>query len=134
MQILGVTLIAASLIIPPTIARLLTDSFHKMVLYSILLGIFSSVFGIYMSFEVDVSSGASIVIVAAILFMLVFGYGGLKARFFKVKPQLDRLDGEGTEALATAGVALPESPQHAHLHEHRQSHQHYHAHKDDHLH
>ena len=137
MQILGVTLIAASLIIPPTIARLLTDNFHKMVLYSVLMGIFSSVIGIYLSFEVDVSSGASIVITAAVLFILVFGLGNLKARFFSIKLDPARLESgshDGLTLTGLPGVPLPVDPEHLHPHEHRQTHEHFHGHRDDHLH
>ena len=38
MQVLGVTLIAATLVIPPTIARMLTSSFSRMLWSSTLLG------------------------------------------------------------------------------------------------
>ena len=31
MQVLGVTLIAATLVIPPTVARMLTNSFSRML-------------------------------------------------------------------------------------------------------
>ncbi len=138
MQILGVTLIAASLVIPATVARLLTDNFHKMVIYSIILGIFSAVIGIYLSFEVDVSSGASIVITAAIIFIIVFGFGSLQARFFAAKPKLERLEGMGVDGAAIgAGASVPvgvAAADHLHPHEHRQTHAHNHDHRDDHLH
>ena len=38
MNVLGVTLIAAMLVIPPVIGRLLTDSFHKMLWISVITG------------------------------------------------------------------------------------------------
>jgi hypothetical protein len=38
MQVLGVTMIAAAIVIPPIVARLLTDSFHRMVLISTGVG------------------------------------------------------------------------------------------------
>ncbi len=123
MQILGVTLIAASLIIPPTVARLLTDNFHKVVIYSIGIGVLCSVLGLYLSYEIDISSGASIVITAALLFVLVFGFGSIKGRFFSGKPQLDRLAGTGAPAIA-AGVMVTagETPNHAHTHLHEEEH------------
>lgn len=71
MQVLGVTLIAAALIIPAITARLLTDSFHRMVLYSTLLGAASGVLGMFLSYYMDVASGATIVLLQAAVFGVV---------------------------------------------------------------
>ncbi|MCA9988843.1 MAG: metal ABC transporter permease [Anaerolineales bacterium] len=70
MQILGVTMIAAALVIPAIVARLLTDSFHRMVVLSTAIGAFSGLAGMYLSFYVDISSGATIVLLQAVLFCL----------------------------------------------------------------
>ena len=74
MQVLGVTLIAAAIVIPPIVARLLTDSFHRMVLISTTLGAFCGLGGIYISYFVDVSSGATVVLFAAGLFVAAMLY------------------------------------------------------------
>jgi ABC-type Mn2+/Zn2+ transport system permease subunit len=71
MQILGVTLIAAALVIPAITARLLTDSFNRMIIFSALIGALTGFTGMYLSYYVDVASGASIVLVQAIIFGLV---------------------------------------------------------------
>ncbi len=73
MQTLGVTLIAAALVIPPIVARMLTDSFSKMMLGSILIGAFSASVGMYLSFQIDVASGATIVLVGTALFVMALG-------------------------------------------------------------
>ncbi len=70
MQILGVTMIAAALVVPAITARLLTDSFHRMVLLSTLIGALTGFVGIYLSFFVDVSSGATIVLLQALCFCI----------------------------------------------------------------
>lgn len=70
MQILGVTLIAAALVIPAITARLLTDSFNRMVILSTVIGALTGLFGMYLSYYVDVASGATIVLVQALLFGL----------------------------------------------------------------
>ncbi len=67
-QILGVTLIAAALVIPAITVRLLTDSFHRMVVLSAGLGALSGLLGMYLSFYIDVSSGATIVLLQALIF------------------------------------------------------------------
>jgi|SRR5579859_818682 len=71
MQILGVTLIAAALIIPAIMARLLTDSFNRMSVISTIVGAATGLLGIYLSYYLDVASGASIVLLQALLFSVV---------------------------------------------------------------
>ena len=70
MQILGVTLIAAALVIPAITARLLTDSFNRMIILSVLIGLFTNLAGMYLSYYIDVASGATIVLVQATVFGL----------------------------------------------------------------
>ncbi|MBI4714406.1 MAG: copper ion binding protein [Nitrospirae bacterium] len=81
MQVIGVTMIAAAIVIPAITARLLTDSFSRMLIYSSLLGAFTTVVGMYASFYFDAASGATIVIFAAILFSLVMFIDFLRTRF-----------------------------------------------------
>lgn len=71
MKILGVTLIAAALVIPPITARLLTDSFNRMVVYSTLLGAAAGFFGLYASYYLDLASGATIVLFQSSCFFVV---------------------------------------------------------------
>ncbi len=80
MQILGVTLIAAALVIPAITARLLTDSFNHMILISTLTGAFTGLAGMYLSFYVDVSSGATIVLIQAALFSLTLALTSWRKR------------------------------------------------------
>lgn len=80
MQILGVTLIAAALVIPAITARLLTDSFNRMILLSVLSGALTGFMGMYLSYYIDVSSGASIVLLQAILFGLALTITSLQKR------------------------------------------------------
>ena len=81
LQVLGVTLIAAALVIPPVTARLLTDSFPRLFLLAVVLGGGTGFFGIYASWFLDVSSGASVVLLQAAIFALVLGGTGLSARW-----------------------------------------------------
>jgi ABC-type Mn2+/Zn2+ transport system permease subunit len=74
MKVLGVTLIAAALVIPPTVARLLTNSFKKMLIISTTLGASSGLVGMYLSYHLDISSGATIVLVNFALFALAYAY------------------------------------------------------------
>ena len=77
-RVLGVTMIAAAIVIPPIIARLLTDSFKTMILLSTGIGAFCGLGGIYISYFVDVSSGASVVLFSTLLFVLALVYSSLR--------------------------------------------------------
>jgi ABC-type Mn2+/Zn2+ transport system permease subunit len=78
MQVMGVTLIAAAVVIPAVVARQLTDSFGRMMLLSTGCGAFCGAAGMYLSYYVDVASGATIVLVAAGLFVLSWLYADLR--------------------------------------------------------
>ena len=80
MQVLGVTMIAAAVVIPPIVARLLTNSFRRMALLSTGIGIFCGAAGIYISYFVDVSSGASVVLLSAALFVLTLAAVKIRRR------------------------------------------------------
>lgn len=80
MQTLGVTLIAAALVIPPITARLLTDNFGKMMLVSALVGALCAAAGMYFSFLVDMASGAAIVLVLAGVFVGVLAFRSIRDR------------------------------------------------------
>jgi manganese/iron transport system permease protein/iron/zinc/copper transport system permease protein len=72
MQILGVTLVAAALVIPAVVARMLTSSFSRMLGLSTAIGATSGFVGMNLSYHLDVSSGGTIVLVSAGLFAVVF--------------------------------------------------------------
>jgi manganese/iron transport system permease protein/iron/zinc/copper transport system permease protein len=79
MQILGVTLVAAALVIPAVIARMLTNSFSRMITISTVVGALSGFVGMNLSYHLDVSSGATIVLTSAGMFAVVFALTGRRA-------------------------------------------------------
>jgi ABC-type Mn2+/Zn2+ transport system permease subunit len=76
MRVLGVVLIAASLVIPAVVARMLTDRFARMLWLSVMVGAVCGFVGMNLSYHLDVSSGATIVLVGAALFGTVFAITG----------------------------------------------------------
>ncbi|MEO8475730.1 MAG: metal ABC transporter permease [Actinomycetota bacterium] len=80
MNVVGVMLIAAVLVIPPVIARLLTDSFHRMLLISVGVGASLGFVGVYLSYYLDVSSGATVVLTGASLFAAAYAWSAVKGR------------------------------------------------------
>ena len=75
LQVLGVTLIAAALVIPPVVARMSTDSFSRMFVLAVIFGVVTGFLGVYISWFVDVSSGATVVLTQAALFALSLAWG-----------------------------------------------------------
>jgi ABC-type Mn2+/Zn2+ transport system permease subunit len=72
MNVVGVTLIAAAIVIPPSTARLLTRSFGQMIVLSALIGSLAGGIGMFLSFHLDISSGSAIVLLAAGTFAVVY--------------------------------------------------------------
>ena len=63
LTVIGVTLVAAMLVIPAVIARMLTDSFGRMLVYSTAIGTACGLVGMYLSYYAGVPSGTMIVLV-----------------------------------------------------------------------
>ncbi len=90
LQVMGATLIAAAIVVPPIVARLLTDSFHRMVAISTGLGAFCGLAGIWISYFIDVSSGASIVLLATAFFGAAMLYASVRDRLANAVPTAAR--------------------------------------------
>jgi ABC-type Mn2+/Zn2+ transport system permease subunit len=72
MQVMGVTLIAAALVIPASAARLLTHRFGPLLWLASALGAGVSVLGMYASYYLDLASGATIVLISTMLFLIAW--------------------------------------------------------------
>lgn len=90
-QILGVTLVAAAMVIPPVIGRYLTKRFQTLLIVSPLIGVLCSAVGMYLSFYLDISSAATIVLTSAGLFMIL--ESAMVLRHERSKPALYRVTG-----------------------------------------
>lgn len=72
LQIVGVVLVVALLIIPGATARLLTDRIQRMLVIAPLIAAASSLVGVATSYYLDVASGGAVVVVNAIVFFAVY--------------------------------------------------------------
>ncbi len=72
LQTVGVALVLAMLITPPSTALLLTHRLPLVIALAALLGALAGVAGLYVSFYASVASGAAIVLVSVATFLLVF--------------------------------------------------------------
>lgn len=76
LTIIGVTLVAATLVIPAVVARMLTDSFSRMLWLSSGIGAVCGGIGMYLSFQIEVPSGTTIVLTNTLVFLVVLALTG----------------------------------------------------------
>jgi manganese/iron transport system permease protein len=83
LQAVGIILVVAMLVTPPAAAQLLTVRFGRLVALAVAISVASSVVGLYLSFWLDVASGATIVLTQSAAFLVALFIGprrGLLAR------------------------------------------------------
>ena len=69
-RVVGIILVIALISIPPYIAEKYTRSLGKMMLLSSLLGMFFTITGLWLSFRYNLTSGATIIMVAGLAFFV----------------------------------------------------------------
>lgn len=72
LQTVGIGLVAALLVTPAASAYLLTNRLSKMMLVSSVIGVASSIIGLYISYYVSIASGAAIVLVSTFVFVIAY--------------------------------------------------------------
>jgi len=80
MRVIGVLLISALLVIPASIARMVTNSFARMLLIAPVIGAVTCFVGMNLSYHLDTSTGATIILVNAMAFGTVFVVTGVNGR------------------------------------------------------
>jgi manganese/iron transport system permease protein len=83
LQTVGVALAVAMLVTPAATAYLLARRLPVMMLISAMLGAFSAVCGLYLSYYANLASGAAIVLVATLLFILAFLFAPHRGLFVR---------------------------------------------------
>jgi len=78
-KLIGIILVSALLVLPAATARQLTESYRHLVLYSVLIGVISTVAGLFLSYQLDLASGATIVLFAGALFFTSLLYARLRS-------------------------------------------------------
>lgn len=79
LQAVGIVLVAALLVTPAAAAYQLTTRFSRMMALSACIGALSGAGGLYLSYFLRSSSGATIVLLATVLFFIAIGGKHLKA-------------------------------------------------------
>jgi manganese/iron transport system permease protein/iron/zinc/copper transport system permease protein len=76
LTVIGVTLVAATLVIPAVVARMLTNRFSRMLWLSTAIGAACGLVGMNLSYHLDVPSGTTIVLTGAAVFAVVLAATG----------------------------------------------------------
>ncbi len=80
LQAVGIVLVVAMITTPAATAQMLVQRFGKMISTAALIGVVSAVAGLYLSYALDLASGAAIVLVETALFLLVLFVTSLRGR------------------------------------------------------
>ena len=80
MRVIGTLLISALLVIPASIARMLTNSFARMLWISPIIGGVSAFVGMYLSYFLDTSASATIILTGTLMFIVVYAVTGIRGR------------------------------------------------------
>lgn len=72
LKAVGIILVIAMLVAPGAVAYLLTDSFERMLVIASLVAVTSCAVGTIISFHIDGATGACIVLIQAMVFLLAF--------------------------------------------------------------
>jgi len=79
-RVIGVLLISALLVLPAVTARMLTNSFGRMLWLSPVLGAIFGGVGMYISWYADIPSGAVIILAGTLVFIVAYSVVGVRRR------------------------------------------------------
>ncbi len=80
MRVIGTLLISALLVIPAAAARMTTNSFSKLLWISPLIGAVTCFIGMNLSYHLDTSASATIILLDALVFIVVYTVAGTRNR------------------------------------------------------
>ena len=80
LQAVGIVLVVAMITTPAATAQLLVKRFGQMIALAALIGVTSSVVGLYLSYALDIASGASIVLTETSAFLVALLITSIRKR------------------------------------------------------
>ncbi len=86
LQAVGIILVVAMLVTPAATAQLLSIRFSRLVAGAIAVGVVSSIIGLYVSYWLNIASGATIVLVQAAMFAIAFALSPRVGLFRRLAP------------------------------------------------
>lgn len=80
MRVIGTLLISALLVIPAAASRLTTNSFSRLLWLSPVIGAVTCFVGMNASYHLDTSASATIILIDALVFVVIYAVAGIKNR------------------------------------------------------
>ncbi|MFC1925858.1 metal ABC transporter permease [Chloroflexota bacterium] len=84
-RVVGIILVIALLTIPAALARQFTHDLWKMMLLAILFGEVFTFGGLWISYELNVASGATIILLGGTVLLLYYGLSMIRSKRVKVR-------------------------------------------------
>ncbi|WKY47587.1 metal ABC transporter permease [Eubacteriaceae bacterium ES3] len=79
-RVVGIILVIALLTAPAAIAAMITSNLAKRMMTAAILGVLFCVFGIYLSYTLNIASGAAIVLLSGMVYFLMFMVKRIRAK------------------------------------------------------
>lgn len=80
LEAVGVSLMLAMLVTPAATATFFTNRLQPMMFLSAAIGVFSGIFGLYVSFYLNIASGPAVVLTATLIFAIGFVFNNVRQR------------------------------------------------------
>jgi zinc transport system permease protein len=77
-KLIGIVLVSALLVLPGATGRQLARGYRGMMVYSVLVALVSTLGGLVLSYQLNLASGATIVLLSGVLFFLSFLFARVK--------------------------------------------------------
>lgn len=84
-RVVGIILVLALLTAPAATAALITVRLKSRMVVATLLGAAYTLGGLWLSYEIDIASGAAIVIISVLCYLIVYAAGAVRARRMRAK-------------------------------------------------
>lgn len=76
-RVAGIIMVLALLTAPSAVASMFTSKLKNRMIYSIILGAFFCITGLWLSYSINISSGACIVILSVIFYFLIYAINSI---------------------------------------------------------
>jgi manganese/iron transport system permease protein len=80
LQAVGIVLVVAMITTPAATAQLLVKRFGQMIALAAVIGVASSIVGLYVSYALDIASGASIVLTETVAFLVALLFTSMRSQ------------------------------------------------------
>jgi manganese/iron transport system permease protein len=90
LQAVGIVLVVAMITTPAATAQLLVKRFAAMIQVAAMIGVSAATIGLYLSYSLDIASGAAIVILETALFLFALAYTSIRSRLYAARGAAQR--------------------------------------------